>query len=399
MKPTKEEKYKEALATSPCGLIRDYSTVQQDESGRNVRDRHAGIEPPARAVVRAAVSRGIHVIVTVRGGEELLVVVEVLVETDGIPSCSTVRGDSPCAVEADRSVKALLYDGPATTECLHFTENLKCSIARTFASYLHLLHTAWAWRDFPKIGTLPQSGIIQNSSRNHSIAPLLLAGPPLKIQFCIPLNGNLCQSLVRLLISKDPIAPIPTALPAPAFQLVHHLFEALQLLHRLLQQPELLGQLNSQRRQGELVGAFLAVLASSSRTPTVARGLKFHGARGGVTRFRSKTVSSSGVPTLMLSSGKISQATFTKVKDGFELLQDTLKSAQSSEMQLLGEAKRCQAELERLQVEVRSPAEQRGPPEEPDGEVSKLRRQLLQAHNELRAAEDREHAARHGLQR
>lgn len=37
---------------------------------------------------------------------------------------------SPCAVEADRSVKALLYDGPATTECLHFTENLKCSIAR-----------------------------------------------------------------------------------------------------------------------------------------------------------------------------------------------------------------------------------------------------------------------------
>ncbi|XP_023206239.1 coiled-coil domain-containing protein 146 [Xiphophorus maculatus] len=101
----------------------------------------------------------------------------------------------------------------------------------------------------------------------------------------------------------------------------------------------------------------------------------------------------------MLSSGKISQATFTKVKDGFELLQDTLKSAQSSEMQLLGEAKRRQAELERLQVEVRSPEEQRGPPEEPDGEVSKLRRQLLQAHNELRAAEDREHAARHGVQR
>ncbi|XP_016519953.1 coiled-coil domain-containing protein 146 isoform X1 [Poecilia formosa] len=101
----------------------------------------------------------------------------------------------------------------------------------------------------------------------------------------------------------------------------------------------------------------------------------------------------------MLSSGKISQATFTKVKNGFERLKDTLKSAQSSEMQLLGEAKRHQAELERLQVEVRSPEEQWGPPEEPDGEVSKLRRQLLQAHNELRAAEDREHAARHGLQR
>ncbi|XP_008399192.1 coiled-coil domain-containing protein 146 isoform X2 [Poecilia reticulata] len=102
---------------------------------------------------------------------------------------------------------------------------------------------------------------------------------------------------------------------------------------------------------------------------------------------------------MMLSSGKITQATLTKVKNGFERLKDTLKSAQSSEMQLLGEAKRRQAELERLQVEVQSPEEQRGPPEEPDGEVSKLRRQLLQAHNELRAAEDREHAARHGLQR
>lgn len=40
---------------------------------------HAGIEPPAGAVVGAAVSGGIHVIVTVGCGEELLVVVEVLV--------------------------------------------------------------------------------------------------------------------------------------------------------------------------------------------------------------------------------------------------------------------------------------------------------------------------------
>lgn len=50
---------------------------------------HAGIEPPAGAVVGAAVSGGIHVVVTVRRGEKLLVMVEVLVETDGISSCPT----------------------------------------------------------------------------------------------------------------------------------------------------------------------------------------------------------------------------------------------------------------------------------------------------------------------
>lgn len=50
---------------------------------------HAGIKPPARAVVGAAVSRGVHIIVAVRRGEELLIVVEVLVEADGVASCTT----------------------------------------------------------------------------------------------------------------------------------------------------------------------------------------------------------------------------------------------------------------------------------------------------------------------
>lgn len=50
---------------------------------------HAGVEPPAGAVVGAAVSGGVHVVVTVGRGEELLVVVEVLVETDGVPSGPT----------------------------------------------------------------------------------------------------------------------------------------------------------------------------------------------------------------------------------------------------------------------------------------------------------------------
>lgn len=47
---------------------------------------HAGIKPPAGAVVSAAVSRGVHVVVAVGRGEKFLVMVEVLVETDGVPS-------------------------------------------------------------------------------------------------------------------------------------------------------------------------------------------------------------------------------------------------------------------------------------------------------------------------
>ena len=47
--------------------------------------RHAGVEPPARAVVSTAVAGGVHVVVAVRCGEELLVVVELLVEAEGVP--------------------------------------------------------------------------------------------------------------------------------------------------------------------------------------------------------------------------------------------------------------------------------------------------------------------------
>lgn len=50
---------------------------------------HAGIEPPAGAVVSATISGGIHIIVAVGCGEKLLVMVEVLVETDSISSCPT----------------------------------------------------------------------------------------------------------------------------------------------------------------------------------------------------------------------------------------------------------------------------------------------------------------------
>lgn len=72
-------------------------------------------------------------------------------------------------------------------------------------------------------------------------------------------------------------------------------------------------------------------------------------------------------------------------------------SSQESEIKLLSEAKRCRAELERLQVEVES-AEEQSNVEEPDSEVSALRGQLLGAYNTLHAAEEREHKTQHELQ-
>lgn len=65
-------------------------------------------------------------------------------------------------------------------------------------------------------------------------------------------------------------------------------------------------------------------------------------------------------------------------------------------MRLLGEAKRCRAELERLRVAVEG-MEMQSSSEEPDSEVSELRRQLLQAYNQLRAAEERAYETQHEL--
>lgn len=62
----------------------------------------------------------------------------------------------------------------------------------------------------------------------------------------------------------------------------------------------------------------------------------------------------------------------------------------------MGEAKRCRAELEKLQAEVERTEEQITS-EQPESEVSKLRQQLLQAYNELKAAEDRECKTQHQL--
>lgn len=65
-------------------------------------------------------------------------------------------------------------------------------------------------------------------------------------------------------------------------------------------------------------------------------------------------------------------------------------------MELLGEAKRCRAELEKLQAEVERTEEQ-STSDEPKSEVNDLRQRLLRAYNELRAAEDREYNTQHQL--
>ncbi|TKS90911.1 Coiled-coil domain-containing protein 146 [Collichthys lucidus] len=98
----------------------------------------------------------------------------------------------------------------------------------------------------------------------------------------------------------------------------------------------------------------------------------------------------------LLLSGKISQTKVAKVKSTYRLLHNTLESTRESEIQLLGEAKRYRAELERLQAEVERTEEQ-STSKKPESEVNELRQQLLQAYNELKAAEDREYKTQYKL--
>ncbi|CAG5927628.1 unnamed protein product [Menidia menidia] len=98
----------------------------------------------------------------------------------------------------------------------------------------------------------------------------------------------------------------------------------------------------------------------------------------------------------MLAAGKISQTTVAKLKASYSLLHETLKRAQNSEVQLLAEAKSRRADLERLRAEVES-LEEQSTSEAPESEVSELRRQLLQACNELKATEERKYNMQHEL--
>ncbi|XP_033968254.1 coiled-coil domain-containing protein 146 isoform X2 [Pseudochaenichthys georgianus] len=97
-----------------------------------------------------------------------------------------------------------------------------------------------------------------------------------------------------------------------------------------------------------------------------------------------------------LSLGIISQNKAAKLKSSYRLLCETLKSSQDSELHVLGEAKRCRAELQRLQAGLER-AEEQSTSEQPESEVNELRQHLLQACNELKAAEDREYKTQHRL--
>ncbi|KAJ4924657.1 hypothetical protein JOQ06_003609, partial [Pogonophryne albipinna] len=97
-----------------------------------------------------------------------------------------------------------------------------------------------------------------------------------------------------------------------------------------------------------------------------------------------------------LSLGKISQNKAAKLKSSYRLLCETLKSSQDSELHVLGEAKRCRAELQRLQARLER-AEEQSTSEQPESKVNELRQHLLQACNELKAAEDREYKTQHRL--
>ncbi|XP_056879026.1 coiled-coil domain-containing protein 146 [Takifugu flavidus] len=98
----------------------------------------------------------------------------------------------------------------------------------------------------------------------------------------------------------------------------------------------------------------------------------------------------------LLWLGRISRTNVAKLKAFYELLQDTLQRTRDSETRLLEEAKGCRAELERLRA-GEAGAEEQGGPEDPESEVTHLRRQLLGTYDELKAAEDRDYETQHKL--
>lgn len=79
-----------------------------------------------------------------------------------------------------------------------------------------------------------------------------------------------------------------------------------------------------------------------------------------------------------------------------EIISTSFNSTRDSETRLLEEAKGCRAKLERLQA-GEAVAEEHGGPEEPESEVTHLRRQLLGAYDKLKAAEDRDYKTQHKL--
>ncbi|KAK0131342.1 Coiled-coil domain-containing protein 146 [Merluccius polli] len=99
----------------------------------------------------------------------------------------------------------------------------------------------------------------------------------------------------------------------------------------------------------------------------------------------------------MFSLGKVSAMKVATLKASYKLLQNTLRSTQASELRLHEEAERSRAMLEELQAQEEQAEEEQvtySPPPAMGGqeqsESSWLRRQLLQAYNVLKVAQDRE---------
>ncbi|NP_001076522.1 coiled-coil domain-containing protein 146 [Danio rerio] len=90
----------------------------------------------------------------------------------------------------------------------------------------------------------------------------------------------------------------------------------------------------------------------------------------------------------LFSTGKISVEKVARLKASFNLLNETLRSSQDSEMQLLLEAKTLRMTLEQQRQELEN-AELF--PEGPDTEVSRLKQTLLQYYNQLKEDEERDY--------
>ncbi|XP_077400529.1 coiled-coil domain-containing protein 146 isoform X2 [Vanacampus margaritifer] len=98
----------------------------------------------------------------------------------------------------------------------------------------------------------------------------------------------------------------------------------------------------------------------------------------------------------MLSLGKMSKTKVDKLKAIYRQLSDEVRSAQDSEARLLEEATRLCAELRRLRADTEG-SQEPSFSEEPTSEAGQLRRQLLRALDQLKAADDRDYVTRHRL--
>ncbi|XP_048123334.1 coiled-coil domain-containing protein 146 isoform X2 [Alosa alosa] len=87
----------------------------------------------------------------------------------------------------------------------------------------------------------------------------------------------------------------------------------------------------------------------------------------------------------LLSTGKISGVRVAKLKASFSLLQDTLKSSQDAELNLVQECKRVRGELHVQRADLDKAEEF---PEGSDSETKRLRQQLLKIHNDLKKSEE-----------